>query len=309
MISNEVSELFKANVAGMTASDAPRLAQQVLPDGIERVKDVAYLLDGDEGHLLDIYRPDGSQDKPLPVIVDLHGGGLYYGTKENNECRDMMLAGEGFAVVNANFRLVPAVSFPDQIADAMVVLRWVWAQGETRNLDLNNVFVTGDSAGAALAFYVCAAVGSPQLAGAFGVERPDLTVRALAATSGMFRLQGGVHATALSYYMQGYLQTPGDHIRMDRYLDLDQVVVDGDLPPMYMVTSVEDFIADNTYEVARILQARHQDYALRVWPRGHDRVLGHIFNITLAGDPAAHEARETIHEIAGFFRSYMAPAR
>lgn len=57
MISNEVSELFKANVAGMTASDAPRLAQQVLPDGIERVKDVAYLPDGDEGHLLDIYRP------------------------------------------------------------------------------------------------------------------------------------------------------------------------------------------------------------------------------------------------------------
>ncbi|MFR2314121.1 MAG: alpha/beta hydrolase [Bifidobacterium sp.] len=43
----------------------------------------------------------------LPVIVDFHGGGLYYGNKENNECRDMLLARQGFAVVNANYRLVP----------------------------------------------------------------------------------------------------------------------------------------------------------------------------------------------------------
>ncbi len=31
----------------------------------------------------------------LPVIVDFHGGGLYYGNKENNECRDMLLAAKG----------------------------------------------------------------------------------------------------------------------------------------------------------------------------------------------------------------------
>ena len=59
-------------------------------------------------------------------------------------------------------------------------------------------------------------------------------------TSGMFRLQGGVHANALSYYMEGYLQTPADHIKVNPYLDLDKLIVDGDVPPIYMITSVED---------------------------------------------------------------------
>lgn len=55
---------------------------------------------------------DAEEGAALPVIVDFHGGGLYYGNKENNECRDMLLARQGFAVVNANYRLVPSVSFP-----------------------------------------------------------------------------------------------------------------------------------------------------------------------------------------------------
>lgn len=76
---------------------------------------------------------------------------------------------------------------------------------------------------------------------------------------------------ALSYYMEGYLQTPADHIKVNPYLDLDKLIVDGDVPPIYMITSVEDFIADNTYELARILHARHKDHAMSVWPKGRER--------------------------------------
>ena len=76
--------------------------------------------------------------------------------------------------------------------------------------------------------------------------------------------------------MEGYLQTPADHIKVNPYLDLDKLIVDGDVPPIYMITSVEDFIADNTYELARILHARHKDHAMSVWPKGRERVLGHV---------------------------------
>ena len=61
--------------------------------------------------------------------------------------------------------------------------------------------------------------------------------------------------------------------------------MDGDVPPIYMITSVEDFIADNTYELARILHARHKDHAMSVWPKGRERVLGHVFNIVQAAIP------------------------
>ncbi len=95
------------------------------------------------------------------------------------------------------------------------------------------------------------------------------------------------------YYMEGYLQTPADHIKVNPYLDLDKLIVDGDVPPIYMITSVEDFIADNTYELARILHARHKDHAMSVWPKGRERVLGHVFNIVQAGQSLSrYDARE-----------------
>ncbi|NEG55880.1 alpha/beta hydrolase [Bifidobacterium platyrrhinorum] len=306
MISQEARDLFAANVAAMTAGDAPHLAAQVLPEGVERRKDVAYLDDGAETHLLDVYTlADADADAKLPVIVDFHGGGLYYGSKENNECRDMLLARQGFAVVNANYGLVPSVSFPTQLKDAMAVLDWVRDHGAEYGLDAGRVCVTGDSAGGALALYLTAANGSPQLAGALGLTPSGVDVKALVVTSGMFRLSGGVHATALSYYMEGYLQTPADHIKVDRYLDLDRLVVDGAVPPVYMITSVEDFIADNTYELARILHARHKDHAMSVWPKGDERALGHVFNIVQAGDPDASEAHQVVRDIAGFCKRYI----
>ena len=108
MISQEARDLFAANVKAMTAGDAAHLASQLLPDDVSRLKDIAYVHDGDAAHLLDIYTlADAEEGAALPVIVDFHGGGLYYGNKENNECRDMLLARQGFAVVNANYRLVP----------------------------------------------------------------------------------------------------------------------------------------------------------------------------------------------------------
>ena len=306
MISQEARDLFAANVKAMTAGDAPHLAAQVLPDDVERCKDIAYVDDGNRHHLLDVYTPaDRGSDEPLPVIVDFHGGGLYYGVKENNECRDMLLARQGFAVVNANYRLVPDVSFPAQLQDAMAVLAWVRDHGAEYGLDVDRVCVTGDSAGGALALYLTAASGSPRLAGALGLTPSGIDVKALVVTSGMFRLRGGVHATALGYYMEGYLQTPADHIKIEPYLDLDKLVVDGAVPPTYMITSVEDFIADNTYELARILHARHKDHAMSVWPKGDERVLGHVFNIVQAGDPNASEAHQTVRDIAGFCKRYV----
>ena len=185
MISQEARDLFAANVKAMTAGDAAHLASQLLPDDVSRLKDIAYVHDGDAAHLLDIYTlADAEEGAALPVIVDFHGGGLYYGNKENNECRDMLLARQGFAVVNANYRLVPSVSFPAQLADAMAVLDWIRDHGAEYGLDAERVCVTGDSAGGALALYLCAANGSTQLAGALGLWQSGIEVHLKRATAG-----------------------------------------------------------------------------------------------------------------------------
>ncbi|QTB91963.1 alpha/beta hydrolase [Bifidobacterium saguini] len=291
----------------MAKNDAPHLAAQRLPEGIESIKDLPYLEDGLSDHLLDIYRPeDAAEDEPLPVFIDFHGGGLYYGTKENNLCRDMILAGKGFVVVNANYRLVPQVSFFDQISDALAVMAWVKEHVAEYQGNPDQVFVTGDSAGATLAMYALAVNNSKVVRQRWFMQPSGLSVRGFVATSGMFRLEGGVYEPLISYYTAAYFTKPSEIIAIAPYKnDLDRLIVDGNLPPTYLITSDEDVLADNSLELARIMVHRNRDCELRMWPLGQDKVLGHIFNVTQAGDASNAEALEVIDDIARFARRYL----
>ena len=61
MISQEARDLFAANVKAMTAGDAAHLASQLLPDDVSRLKDIAYVHDGDAAHLLVVIAVDHRQ--------------------------------------------------------------------------------------------------------------------------------------------------------------------------------------------------------------------------------------------------------
>lgn len=58
---------------------------------------------------LDLYRPHQAITPLFPVIINIHGGGWVYGTKETYQFYGMNLAKEGFAVINGNYRLPPQV--------------------------------------------------------------------------------------------------------------------------------------------------------------------------------------------------------
>lgn len=60
--------------------DTNRLKKQTESAGVTVKKDIPYISDGNKYHLLDIYYPENAAEK-LPVIIDIHGGGLMYAEK------------------------------------------------------------------------------------------------------------------------------------------------------------------------------------------------------------------------------------
>ena len=126
--------------------DEKRLAAQPAPDGVKEFVDIRYVDDGHKLHLLDVYRPEGAEGK-LPTIVDIHGGAWVYADKELNKKYCMHLAKEGFAVVNLSFRLVPEVNFAGSVKDIFAALEYVKTHADELGIDLDNMFITGDSAG------------------------------------------------------------------------------------------------------------------------------------------------------------------
>ena len=105
------------------AADAKRDSEKKTPEDILRFDNILYGED-EKWQILDVYKPKSAEGK-LPVIVNVHGGGWVYGTKEVYQFYCMSLAQMGFAVVNYNYRLAPENKFPSSVEDTNSVFNWI----------------------------------------------------------------------------------------------------------------------------------------------------------------------------------------
>lgn len=91
-------------------------------------------------------KPNG--DKPLPIVVHIHGGGWSGGDKATYTARCAALAATGdYAAASVGYRLSGEVKWPAQIHDCKAAIRWLHAHSEELNIDPERIGVTGGSAG------------------------------------------------------------------------------------------------------------------------------------------------------------------
>jgi acetyl esterase len=173
-------KLFQKQWNKTEKKDAQRIASQEPVQGIEEVTDIAYIDDGLRGHLLDVYFPRKAQDKKLPVVIDIHGGGWMYGYKELNKNYNLYLSSSGYTVFSLSYRLAPEVFMPDQIKDIFAALKWIDEHMDEFPCDRNNVYLTGDSAGGQLAGYTAVIYNNPVLEKAFCVSGAGFKFNAVA---------------------------------------------------------------------------------------------------------------------------------
>ena len=97
----------------------------------------------------DVYSP-AAATKKLPVVIYIHGGGLIFGSRENepkSPLREALLDA-GYVVVAIDHRLAPD-ALADKIAiDVEDACKWVRNKGpQLFSIDPNNIIVMGGSAG------------------------------------------------------------------------------------------------------------------------------------------------------------------
>jgi acetyl esterase/lipase len=115
---------------------------------------------------LDLYR---SPRTDAPVVLYVHGGGWRSGNKADEaERRLAPLAAYGITVASAEYRLVPAAAFPDQLHDLKGAVRWLRAHGERLGLRTDRLGIWGASAGAYLGSLLALTPGDAELEGDVG---------------------------------------------------------------------------------------------------------------------------------------------
>jgi acetyl esterase/lipase len=126
------------------AADAPSPATPPgLPEGARMVPNIAYVPNGSERQMLDLYLPATGTNWPL--IVWIHGGGWMEGSKEKPP--GIVFLKHGFALASINYRLSQDAIFPAQLIDCKTAIRWLRAHGPENGIDPNRIGVWGASAG------------------------------------------------------------------------------------------------------------------------------------------------------------------
>ncbi|XP_042461791.1 probable carboxylesterase 17 [Zingiber officinale] len=99
----------------------------------------------------------------FPLLVYFHGGGFCVGSPAwrcYHEFLARLTSHAACSVLSINYRLAPEHRLPAALEDGLAALRWVRQQAAGVRFDVGRVFLAGDSAGAAIAYHVAAAVGA-----------------------------------------------------------------------------------------------------------------------------------------------------
>lgn len=162
-------------VITLSAGDQPPAASATAPVaiGVNVIRDVpyaAYTLDGQEQSLLlDLYLPEGGAT-PMPLLIFIHGGGWFEGSKD--DCPAEALNQNGYAVACVDYRLAvveggcrPELAFPAQIHDVKAAVRWLRQNAATYGLDPERFAAMGTSSGSHLAVLLGVSAGVGDLQG------------------------------------------------------------------------------------------------------------------------------------------------
>ena len=115
------------------------------PQAAVTLKDVSY--GPHERNKLDLTVPKA--DKPLPLVVWVHGGGWEFGDKAANPAT--LLVAKGYAVASINYRYSKQAVFPAQLHDCKAAVRYLRDNAKKYNLNPDAFGAWGASAGGHLA--------------------------------------------------------------------------------------------------------------------------------------------------------------
>jgi acetyl esterase/lipase len=99
--------------------------------------------------MLDIIYPQAANKKDK-VIFWVHGGSYIEGDKEKVEPYLVMLANNGYTIINLNYALAPKSRYPVQLKQIELAYIFIKERGKDYGINLNKAYFGGDSSGAQL---------------------------------------------------------------------------------------------------------------------------------------------------------------
>lgn len=151
---------------------AEAMRAQVPPGGRRVLADRSHDPAAGRDGLFDLVLPDPAGDVAPPLVVWVHGGGWYYGSKADALPYLELLARHGFAGASLNVPRLPEHRHPAAPRAVAAALAHLVDHAAEYGVDPERIVLAGDSAGAQVAASVALACVSPEYAARLGIGSP-----------------------------------------------------------------------------------------------------------------------------------------
>lgn len=271
--------------------------QEISSDGLIEHRDIAYSNRAGKELLMDVFEPIVEKGTELPVIVNIHGGGLIGGSKDKSIGFCRQLAKRGYLVFSLEYRLIPDIRVYEQFDDVCAGMDCIGRKLVDFDVDFTRIYMVAESAGAYLATYVAAMKKSKALQDAIGYKPTNMVFRAVGLICGMFYT---TRKDMLGRFLSKSIYGKDERsLAMAEYTNPEHPEIIYNIPPCYLITSKADMLERYTLDFAGELGNKGVEHYLR--HMGSDPKLIHAFPVL---NPAIPESERVIDEIIGWFEAH-----
>jgi triacylglycerol lipase len=253
------------------------------PSEIKVAKNIAY--GPHERQQIDVHTATlRRSDRPVPIVVVFHGGGLIGGSRANTTTVADYFASIGFVGVNGGYRLAPDSKWPDGARDVGAVVTWLREHASEYGGDPAKIFVVGVSTGA--------------LHSATYVFRPDLLPPGTARPAGAI-LVSGPYTFDFAAPTKGELAYFGEDKGRWSEMVVTGNVTRSDIPVLMTTAEWDDprYLGPQA-DLYRELVEKHQARPRYRQSLGHNHV-SQLLSIGTADTSVSREILDFIDRVAG----------
>lgn len=273
--------------------------RRFMPKGIDlaRIEDREIVANG--VHIpIRIYWPNTEDDGPLPIYLDIHGGGWWMGNGFAIEAPTTHLAqNASVIIVSVDYRLSPEHPYPAALDDCYAALEWIHANAEELGADPERIGIGGASAGGNLAAALALRArdqGGPKIRFQFLlIPATDL----VNSDWPSYREAGDrymLKVSSLSTMFESYVPDPKD--RHSPYVSPLLAKDLSGLPPALVITAHFDPLRDQGIAYANRLMAAGVPTQLHSEPGGLHGFLGSNKRRARVQKIAAEAVRQALHD-------------
>ncbi len=267
---------------------------------VELSKEYAFLQNGKLSCILmDCPRDNDVEEWKRPAVVVVPGGGYGHLSKREGEPVAAAFLSKGFQTFILWYSVAPDARYPEQLFQLSAAVDYVRKNAQALNVNPEEIFVVGFSAGGHLTGNLCVEYESvSQKTGVALNCKPTAVGLCYPVIS---RING--HQRSYINLLEGYTEEAKEELL--KTLNLDQAVSDS-TPPAFICSTVQDTVVptNNAIRYALALDQRKIPYELHIYPLGGHGLSTGSLEINQES-PALVKVKSWVNDCAEFFRMFV----